>query len=92
MLRSRLGRGISAAPTGGTSRVTWVAQTQRRKLVSFEAGENKSGHINAGPNEGVLFFNSMLTLHTTFPFPARGKVSHSTRMQGVDFLMLSFCI
>lgn len=26
--------------------------------ASLEAGEGKTGHINAGPNEGVLFFNS----------------------------------
>ncbi|KAK4904029.1 hypothetical protein LTR28_001042, partial [Elasticomyces elasticus] len=25
--------------------------------ATLEAGENKSGHINAGPNEGILFFD-----------------------------------
>ena len=28
----------------------------RRKTT--EAGEDKSGHINAGPNEGILFLDS----------------------------------
>jgi hypothetical protein len=26
--------------------------------ASFDAGENESGHINAGPNEGIFFFDS----------------------------------
>jgi RNA12 protein/RNA recognition motif. (a.k.a. RRM, RBD, or RNP domain) len=28
------------------------------RCASLEAGENKSGHISAGPNEGILFFDS----------------------------------
>lgn len=27
--------------------------------ASLEAGENKSGHIHAGPNEGIFFFDCM---------------------------------
>lgn len=36
---------------------------QRR--ATFEAGENMSGHITAGPNEGIFFFDS------TKDFPLR---------------------
>ena len=32
-----------------------------RRNASFEAGENDSGHISAGPNEGIFFFDSKLS-------------------------------
>jgi hypothetical protein len=31
-----------------------------RRCATFEAGENKSGHISAGANEGIFFFDSMI--------------------------------
>ena len=34
---------------------------QRRRNGTFEAGEDESGHINAGPNEGIFFFDSRLS-------------------------------
>jgi len=40
---------------------------QRAKGVrqaTTEAGEEKSGHIDAGPNEGILFFDSTLRLRS----------------------------
>lgn len=32
-----------------------------RRYVTTEAGDDKSGHINAGKNEGIFFFYSMLS-------------------------------
>jgi hypothetical protein len=29
------------------------------RCATFEAGENKTGHITAGPNEDIFFFDSM---------------------------------
>ena len=38
-------------------------QTDSRRYKTTEAGDEKSGHINAGPNEGILFLDSQrLTL------------------------------
>lgn len=34
--------------------------TGGRRNASYEAGENDSGHINTGPNEGIFFFDSEL--------------------------------
>lgn len=44
----------------GLPRVSRVACAPGLRFNSLEAGENKTGHINSGPNEGVLFFNSEL--------------------------------
>jgi hypothetical protein len=33
--------------------------------VSTETGEDKSGHITAGVNEGILFFDSKLQVFST---------------------------
>jgi hypothetical protein len=30
-----------------------------QRKATFEAGENKTGHISAGANEGIFFFDSM---------------------------------
>lgn len=35
------------------------------RQATTEAGEEKSGHIDAGPNEGILFFDSRLRLRST---------------------------
>lgn len=32
-----------------------------QRNASFEAGENDSGHISTGPNEGIFFFDSKLS-------------------------------
>jgi hypothetical protein len=29
-----------------------------KRFMSMDTGENKTGHIKAGPNEGILFFDS----------------------------------
>ena len=31
--------------------------------ASLQAGEDKTGHISAGPNEGILFFNNVFPVH-----------------------------
>ncbi|KAF2003036.1 hypothetical protein P154DRAFT_520389 [Amniculicola lignicola CBS 123094] len=33
-----------------------------KRFVSLEAGEHKTGHISAGPNEGILFFDNVFPL------------------------------
>jgi hypothetical protein len=43
----------------GLARVNRVAGL---RYNSLEAGENDTGHINAGPNQGVLFFNNIYPL------------------------------
>ena len=36
----------------------------RSRYASLQAaGEDKSGHISAGPDEGLLFFDSMFTFY-----------------------------
>lgn len=37
---------------------TWQ-RLQSIRQATTEAGEENSGHIDAGPNEGILFFDSM---------------------------------
>jgi hypothetical protein len=37
----------------------WVAVS---RYASLQAGEDKTGHINAGPNEGILFFNNVFPI------------------------------
>ncbi|MCJ1387141.1 mitochondrial escape protein 2 [Xylographa soralifera] len=44
-------------PKGGPPK---VCEGVRRKTT--EAGEDKSGHINAGPNEGILFLDNVFPL------------------------------
>ena len=34
--------------------------------ATLEAGENKSGHISAGPHEGILFFDSVFFRNIPF--------------------------
>ncbi|KAL6705398.1 mitochondrial escape protein 2 [Coniothyrium glycines] len=34
----------------------------KRHASSLQAGEGKSGHISAGPNEGILFFNNVFPI------------------------------
>ncbi|KAF2878314.1 RNA12 protein-domain-containing protein [Massariosphaeria phaeospora] len=59
-------RNPSLARTGLVAR-TSLAATQRHwavngRYASVQAGENKTGHINAGANEGILFFNNVFPL------------------------------
>lgn len=42
-----------------------VGRTLDRRCATFDAGENKSGHISAGPNEGIFFFDSTSTVQLT---------------------------
>lgn len=39
-----------------------LRQPLGRIFATFEAGENKSGHISAGPNEGIFFFDNIFPL------------------------------
>ncbi|KAL9109598.1 MAG: hypothetical protein Q9227_005778 [Pyrenula ochraceoflavens] len=39
-----------------------IAAEVFRRTVTFEAGENKSGHISTGKNEGILFFDNIFPL------------------------------
>ncbi|GAM83594.1 hypothetical protein ANO11243_015820 [Dothideomycetidae sp. 11243] len=41
---------------------TRLCQPIWRRHGSLEAGENKSGHISSGPNEGVIFLNNLFPL------------------------------
>ncbi|CAI6330071.1 unnamed protein product [Periconia digitata] len=66
----------------------------RSRYASFQAGENQSGHINAGPNEGILFFDNVspmkiqkyLGFPMTFPDKAPGFLSYfiSPSMTGTE--------
>ncbi|KAG9680438.1 hypothetical protein KCU95_g17656, partial [Aureobasidium melanogenum] len=46
----------------GLPRVYRVACAQGLRYNSFEAGENKTGHISVDSKEGVLFFNNLYPL------------------------------
>ena len=48
-------------PKGGPPK---TCKGVRRKTT--EAGEDKSGHINAGPNEGILFLDSKQEFYMVF--------------------------
>ncbi|KAH7118013.1 RNA12 protein-domain-containing protein [Dendryphion nanum] len=47
------------------------------RYASLHAGENKSGHISAGPNEGILFFDNVFPLRLQkflgIPFASHDK-------------------
>ncbi|KAF2118896.1 RNA12 protein-domain-containing protein [Lophiotrema nucula] len=62
---------------GGLTRVpatTWRnQQATRSRWATLQAGEQKSGHISTGPNEGILFFDNV------FPF----------RIQKIPFIPFS---
>ncbi|KAF2182691.1 hypothetical protein K469DRAFT_711363 [Zopfia rhizophila CBS 207.26] len=49
----------------------------RGRYASMQAGENKSGHISAGPNEGILFFDNVFPLKImkllSVPFTSHDK-------------------
>jgi hypothetical protein len=40
-----------------------------QRCATFEAGENKSGHISAGANEGIFFFESENRSTNIMSFP-----------------------
>lgn len=48
-----------------------------RYISTPSAGDNDTGHINAGPNEGILFFDNVFPLRIQnllrLPFTARGE-------------------
>ena len=39
---------------------TWTGASANKRYVTTEAGDGKSGHINAGKNEGIFFLDSEL--------------------------------
>ena len=61
--------GPSAVPPGVFSRrvyfnvngtQSWVLTPRGGRSTGTEAGENESGHISAGPSEGILFFEMIV--------------------------------
>ncbi|KAK3690824.1 mitochondrial escape protein 2 [Vermiconidia calcicola] len=60
MIRQRLMQcSVRAAPQ--TSRTSLLrCRISHTRAASSEAGEHKSGHINTGHNEGIIFFNNLL--------------------------------
>ncbi|OCK78111.1 hypothetical protein K432DRAFT_332656 [Lepidopterella palustris CBS 459.81] len=54
-LLGTLTRRTRVSPTTG-------GRVQGVRYATLEAGENKSGHISAGPNEGILFFDNVFPL------------------------------
>ncbi|KAH8712185.1 RNA12 protein-domain-containing protein [Phaeosphaeriaceae sp. PMI808] len=50
---------------GASKRTSLRPGTVTVRHASLQAGEDKTGHISAGPNEGILFFNNV------FPFQIR---------------------
>lgn len=68
MLTRQIWRGRSCAPyQGSLRRSTGLPRQTWRRCASSETGDHKTGHIEAGPNEGVIFFNStyiyLLNMH-----------------------------
>ncbi|ORY07162.1 RNA12 protein-domain-containing protein [Clohesyomyces aquaticus] len=51
--------------------------TIRPRYVTLQAGENKSGHISAGPHEGILFFDNVFPMRIhkimSVPFTSHNK-------------------
>ena len=45
---------------------TRPALSQLARLKTTEAGDNKSGHINAGPNEGIFFLDNVFPIKLNF--------------------------
>jgi len=73
MLRSRLLRGQFGAPAlYHTPRSVCSPHISSRRSSSYEAGENKSGHISAASNEGVIFFNNIFPLNLQWFFRLPG--------------------
>ncbi|KAH0538375.1 hypothetical protein FGG08_005024 [Glutinoglossum americanum] len=63
---------------GSRSRQRLMQVARGRRLASTEAGENESGHISAGPNEGILFFDNIL--------PLRLRIAHRLPLNIAEIL------
>ncbi|KAI9734866.1 MAG: mitochondrial escape protein 2 [Cirrosporium novae-zelandiae] len=65
---------LSCLQNQGFWRHNYQYNLRRKGTASFEAGEEKSGHIKAGPGEGILFFDDVTPLRLTWalrlPFKA----------------------
>ncbi|KAF2156025.1 hypothetical protein K461DRAFT_220996 [Myriangium duriaei CBS 260.36] len=53
---------VATYPRSSILQHTRLCQPVWRRCASLEAGENRSGHISAGPNEGVIFLNNIFPL------------------------------
>ena len=75
-----LGQGCSF---GSRNRALWTAKRYRplrehswpvdlcsRRYKTTEAGDNKSGHIEAGQNEGIFFLDSLYPTSSALSFKA----------------------
>ncbi|OCL10324.1 escape protein-like protein 2 [Glonium stellatum] len=76
-------RAFSVLPDALTARRPRSRQAPGREVkgvryATLEAGENKSGHISAGPHEGILFFDTVFPLRLQWllrvPFQVEGKI------------------
>jgi hypothetical protein len=58
------------------------------RYSSLQAGEDKTGHINAGPNEGIIFFNNVFPIQMRkfmgLPLPRLLDRLISPAMSGTD--------
>ncbi|KAF1943348.1 hypothetical protein EJ02DRAFT_433288 [Clathrospora elynae] len=67
------------------SRRPWTVPV---RYASLQAGEDKTGHINAGPNEGILFFNNVFPIQVRkilgLPMPRILDKLVSPLMSGTD--------
>ena len=62
-LSLRLPIGVRRAEKNhGTSSTPRILVILGKRYKTTEAGEGKSGHINAGPNEGIFFLDSEIFL------------------------------
>jgi hypothetical protein len=51
-----------------TSRPRNAWQRQTRSITSWDAGDEKTGHIHTGPNEGILFIDNIFPLKLQWLF------------------------
>jgi len=68
MLNRRLLRGQASAALRRPSHLTCSPWLLSRRPATFEAGENKSGHINPDANEGIIYFNNLFPLNLQWFF------------------------
>ena len=88
-LLSRLSRPLAPVPILGKRQCVWTRARYEllpdrthagafsgRRFKTTEAGDNKSGHIEAGPNEGIFFLSSIFA--RLYPYIA---YAHADRNQ-----------
>ncbi|KAI2485461.1 RNA12 multi-domain protein [Pyrenophora tritici-repentis] len=83
----RPGHGLTLTrPSNLGSRGPW--NIPRRCVTGLQAGEDKTGHISAGPNEGIFFFNNVFPIQIRkvlgLPMPAIIDRLVSPSLSGTD--------